>query len=170
MLVRLSRAAFWRVEGWVNPDFGSSNPFYHLGSLGFYFFYIMVISGLYLIIYYEPTVTGSYDQLEYLTREQWYLGGIMRSLHRYSADGMVLVMGLHILRELVMGRFRGARWFSWVTGIPVLIMVYIAVIEGSHNSWLCVLPSGWTGCLFSVLRWRVISSPAPISPICFFVC
>jgi len=59
----------------------------------------------------------------------------MRSLHRYAADGMVLVMALHILRELVMGRFRGARWFSWVTGVPVLLMVYITGIEGFWLVW-----------------------------------
>lgn len=135
VLSRLSRAVFLRVEAWLSAAFGANNPFYHLGSLGFYFFYIMVVSGLYLIIYYEPTVSGSYDQLEYLTREQWYLGGVMRSLHRYAADGMVLVMALHILRELVLGRFRGARWFSWVTGIPVLILVYIVGIEGFWMVW-----------------------------------
>lgn len=134
-LARLSQAAFYRVEAWLNVAFGAHNPFYHLGSLGFYFFYIMVVSGLYLIIYYEPTVAGSYDQLQYLTHEQWYLGGLMRSLHRYAADSMVLVMALHILREWVMGRFRGARWFSWVTGIPALILVYITGIEGFWMVW-----------------------------------
>ncbi|HEY4732126.1 MAG TPA: hydrogenase iron-sulfur subunit [Gammaproteobacteria bacterium] len=119
----------------------------------------MVVSGLYLVIYYEPTVAGSYDQLQYLTREQWYLGGIMRSLHRYAADGMVLVMFLHILRELVMGRFRGARWFSWVTGIPVLILVYVTGIEGFWMVWdrlaqfLIVSTSEW-------LDWLpVLTSP-----------
>lgn len=158
-LSRLSRAVMHRVEAWPEAVFGANNPFYHLGSLGIYFFYIMAVSGLYLMIYYEPTVAGSYDQLQYLSREQWYLGGIMRSLHRYAADGMVLVMVLHILREMVMGRFRGARWFSWVTGIPVLILVYITGIEGFWMVWdklaqsLVVRTSEW-------LDWLpVLTSP-----------
>lgn len=135
MLSRLSRTALLRVEAWFNAVFGNNNPLYYLGSLGIYFFYIMVVSGIYLFIYYEPTVAGTYDELRYLTREQWYLGGVMRSLHRYAADGMVLVMVLHILRELVMGRYRGARWFSWVTGVPVLVMVYLTGIEGFWLPW-----------------------------------
>jgi len=135
MLSRLSRAAFFRIEATFNVAFGEHNPFYHLGDLGFYFFYIMLVSGTYLFFYYEPTVTGSYDQLQHLTREQWYLGGVMRSLHRYAADGMVLVMALHILRELVMGRFRGPRWFSWVTGVPLLVMVYLSGIIGFWLVW-----------------------------------
>jgi len=125
----------FRIETWFNTAFGDNNPFYHLGDLGFYFFYILLATGIYLFFYYEPTVAGTFDALEYLTHEQWYVGGVMRSLHRYAADGMVLVMALHILRELVMGRFRGARWFSWVTGIPLLIMVYLSGIIGFWLVW-----------------------------------
>ncbi|NOZ52902.1 MAG: hydrogenase iron-sulfur subunit [Gammaproteobacteria bacterium] len=135
MLSHLSQAALFRIEAWFNSVFGSNNPLYHLGSLGVYFFYIMVVSGIYMFFYYEPTVAGTYNTLQYLTDEQWYLGGVMRSLHRYAADAMVLVMILHILREWVLGRYRGARWFSWVSGVPVLIMVYIIGIEGFWLVW-----------------------------------
>jgi len=134
-LSRFCRSVFYFIEARFNKAFGEQNPFYHLGDLGFYFFYIMLASGIYLFFYYEPTVTGSFDQLRRLTREQWYFGGVIRSLHRYAADGMVLVMALHILREMVMGRFRGARWFSWVTGVPLLVMVYLSGIIGFWLVW-----------------------------------
>ncbi len=135
MLSRLGRAILLRIEAWFKIAFGDNSPFYHLGDLGFYFFYIMLASGTYLFFYYESTVAGSFDTLEYLTREQWYLGGVLRSLHRYAADGMVLVMVLHLLREMVMGRFHGARWFSWVTGVPLLILVYLSGIIGYWLVW-----------------------------------
>jgi quinol-cytochrome oxidoreductase complex cytochrome b subunit/coenzyme F420-reducing hydrogenase delta subunit len=134
-LNRFSRSVLYFIEARFNSVFGQHNPFYHLGDLGFYFFFIMLATGTYLFFYYEPTVSGSFDALAYLTNEQWYLGGVMRSLHRYAADGMVLVMVLHILREMVMGRFRGARWFSWVTGVPLLIMVYLSGIIGFWLVW-----------------------------------
>jgi len=134
-LSRFFRSVFYFIEARFNIFFGEQNPFYHLGDLGFYFFYIMLVSGTYLFFYYEPTVAGSFDQLHRLTREQWYLGGIMRSLHRYAADGMVLVMALHALKELVTGRFRGARWFSWMTGVPLIIMVYLSGIIGFWLVW-----------------------------------
>jgi len=134
-LSRSSRSALYFVEDRFNSAFGEHNPFYHLGDLGFYFFYIMLVSGTYLFFYYEPTVAGSFDELRRLTREQWYFGGVMRSLHHYAADGMVLVMALHILKELVMGRFRGPRWFSWITGVPLLVMVYLSGIIGFWLVW-----------------------------------
>ena len=135
MLAKFSRRLLSLVEGWFAPAFGRNNPFYHLGSLGFYFFYIMLASGVYLFIYYESTVAGSYDQLQYLTEEQWYLGGVMRSLHRYAADGMVLAMSLHLLRELILGRFRRARLFAWVSGAALVPMVFLSGIIGFWLVW-----------------------------------
>jgi len=134
-LLGFCRNTLRAVEACFNPFFGTTNPFYHLGDLCFYFFYIMLVTGTVLFFYYEPTVTGSFDQLDYLSREQWYFGGVMRSLHRYAADGMVLTMGLHILREMLLGHFQGARWFSWITGVPLLIMVYLSGILGFWLVW-----------------------------------
>jgi len=135
LLLGSSRRVMYWIEARFNPLFGDNNPFYHLGDLGFYFFYIMLITGTVLFFYYEPTVAGSYDQLDYLSREQWYFGGVMRSLHRYAADGMVLAMGLHIIRELLLGHFQGARWFSWITGVPLLMMVYLSGVLGFWLVW-----------------------------------
>ncbi len=70
-----------------------------------------------------------------MTHEQWYLAGIMRSLHRYASDGLVVVIMVHLLRELSLGRHRGVRWFSWVTGSMVMIMVFIAGISGYWLVW-----------------------------------
>ena len=61
-----------------------------------------------------------------LTEEQWYLGGVMRSLHRYASDAMVVTVTLHLLREFAKGRFRGAQTFSWVSGMPLLWLLFAA--------------------------------------------
>ena len=47
-------------------------------------------------------------------------GGIMRSFHRYASDALVLVAMLHLLREYLLDRMRGARWLAWFTGVPLL--------------------------------------------------
>src|SRR5208337_121303 len=57
----------------------------------------------------------------------WYAGGLMRSFHRYASDGLVVVMLVHLLREFSLDRYRGVRWFSWLTGVPVLMLVFIAI-------------------------------------------
>lgn len=133
---KAGRIAFERVEAWFNVVFGSSNnPFYHLGALAFYFYFIVIGTGIYLFIYYPPSVSGSFDMMEYLSREQWYLGGVIRSLHRYASDALVLVMMLHMLREYCLDRYRGARWFSWLTSLPILLLVFPIGITGYWLVW-----------------------------------
>jgi len=111
------------------------NPLYHLGALGFYFFWIAIISGIYLYFLFDTSVVGAFTSVEKLTREQWYLGGVMRSLHRYASDGLVLMMFVHLLREFGLDRFRGARWFTWVTGVPIIMLVYGSGITGYFLVW-----------------------------------
>lgn len=111
------------------------NPLLNLGALGFFFFWIITASGVYVYIFFDTGVTQAYSSLEYMTHDQWYAAGVMRSFHRYASDGLVIVMLLHMLREFALGRYRGVRWFSWMTGIPVLILVYIAGISGYWLVW-----------------------------------
>lgn len=124
------------VESILNRAFGNSlNPFYHLGALGFYFFWVVTVSGAYIYAFYKTGIELSYPSVEYLTHEQWYLGGIMRSLHRYASDALVAVMVLHLLREYILGRYRGARWFAWVTGVPLLWLIFASGINGYWMVW-----------------------------------
>ncbi|MFA5370622.1 MAG: hydrogenase iron-sulfur subunit [Sideroxydans sp.] len=124
------------VENLLNKVFGNElNPFYHLGALGFYFFWVVLVSGAYIYAFYKTGIELSQPSVEYYTNEQWYLGGIMRSLHRYASDALVLVMFLHLLREYILGRFRGARWFAWVTGVVLVWMILTAGINGYWMVW-----------------------------------
>jgi len=130
------RAAFDAAERLLSRIFPPHwNPLLNLGALGFFFFWIVTASGIYVYIFFDTGVTQAYSSVEYMTRDQWYAAGLMRSFHRYASDGLVLVMLLHILREFALGRYRGVRWFSWLTGIPVLLFIYVAGISGYWLVW-----------------------------------
>jgi quinol-cytochrome oxidoreductase complex cytochrome b subunit/coenzyme F420-reducing hydrogenase delta subunit len=131
-----ARLGFERVEGWFDRAFPPAwNPLYHLGALGFFFYWIVAVSGIYLYIFFDTGVTGAYQSVEALTHAQWYAGGVMRSLHRYASDALVLVMLLHLVREYLKDRYRGVRWFAWITGVPILWLVYGSGISGYWLIW-----------------------------------
>ena len=132
----VARKALLRIEGVLNKIFGNDlNPFYYLGALGFFFFWVIVVSGAYLYAFYKTGIEISYPSVESLTHDQPYLGGIMRSMHRYASDALVVVMVLHLLREFILGRYRGARWFAWITGVLLIWLIYAAGINGFFMSW-----------------------------------
>jgi len=133
---RLGQGIFLRLESALNSIFGTvSNPFYSLGAISYLMFWIVVVSGFYIYIFYDTGVEDAFGSVEYITHEQWYLAGIMRSLHRYASDGMILFGVLHMVRNFVFDRYRNFRWFSWVTGVALLWLVYIAGINGYWLVW-----------------------------------
>ena len=106
---RLARA--WRaVERGADRVCGErDNPLRQLGGLGFALFWLITVSGGWLYVVYETSVDGAWASVQSLT-QQWWGGGLMRSLHRYASDALMLVVVIHLLRELCFGRFRGFRW------------------------------------------------------------
>jgi ferredoxin/coenzyme F420-reducing hydrogenase delta subunit len=111
------------------------NPIRQSGTLAFFFFWVAAVSGIYVFILFDTSVDGAFASVEYMTLEQWYLGGVMRSLHRYASDAMVLTMVLHLVREFSLDRYRGVRWFSWITGFPVIVLLLVSGISGYWLVW-----------------------------------
>jgi NAD(P)H-flavin reductase/quinol-cytochrome oxidoreductase complex cytochrome b subunit len=125
-----------RVESLFNRAFGDKlNPFYHLGSLSFYLFWIVCGTGLVLYVFFDTSVVGAYRSVQALTTSPWVIGGLLRSVHRYASDAMVLTMVLHLLRHWAFDRMRGFRWFSWITGVVLLWMVFAAGVNGYMLPW-----------------------------------
>ncbi len=124
------------MEAGLTVAFGAEwNPLYNIGRLSFFFFWIVLISGLYLFIFFDTSLSGAYASVEDITNEQWYIGGVMRSLHRYASDAAVITIILHMFREFALGRFNGFRWFSWITGVPLLWFVVTLGITGYWLVW-----------------------------------
>ena len=133
---RALRYVFMRAEAVFNRAFGDKlNPLYHLGALTFFLFWIIAGTGLYLYAFFDTSVQGAYRSVEALTHGQWYAGGVVRSVHRYASDAMVVTMLVHLARYWAYDRLRGFRWFSWVTGVALLWLVYIAGANGYMLPW-----------------------------------
>jgi CDP-4-dehydro-6-deoxyglucose reductase, E3 len=130
------QAAFLAVEAAFNRLLGERlNPFYYLGAIAYFQLWIVLVSGLYLYAFFETSVGGAYASVEALTHGQRWAGGLMRSLHRYASDGMVLAMLLHMARHATFGHHRGFRWFSWVSGVALLWGIYVSGINGYMLPW-----------------------------------
>jgi ferredoxin/coenzyme F420-reducing hydrogenase delta subunit len=130
------RWLFLQLEAGLGAAFGPRlNPIIQLGTLGWFLFWIVTASGIYVYIFFDTGLTQAWESLEKLSREQWYLGGLMRSLHRYASDALVVVVIVHLLREFALDRMRGNRWFPWVTGVPLLWFMYACGITGYWLVW-----------------------------------
>lgn len=135
--IRVSLLHSWRaLEATFDRAFGArDNPLRHLGALGFYFFWVAAASGIYLYVFFDTSVVGAYRSVEALGHQPWLIGGVARSLHRYASDGFVAVMFLHLVKETLAAHYRGFRLFSWLTGVPLIWLIYVSGIGGYWLVW-----------------------------------
>lgn len=112
-----------------------SNPWRHLGALAFLFFVVCLASGVYLYIVFDTSVAGAYRSGLALTADRYGVGRLVRGLHRYSADAFALATALHLGREAVRGHFRRWRAWSWLSGLPLVPLAWIAGITGFWLAW-----------------------------------
>lgn len=109
-----------------------SSALRYLGGLGFTLFWALAASGIYLYVRFDTSVGGAYASIGEL---EWWFGGVLRSVHRYAADAFVVVTLAHLTVESARGHFRGWRAFSWISGVPLLWLLYASGIVGYWLVW-----------------------------------
>src|SRR3989337_2977320 len=97
------------------------NPMFLLGPLLYYFWLITVITGVVLMIWYEPTTTGAFSSIERIQHEV-PLGWLIRGLHKYAADGLILTIILRIYRMYFLGEYKKPGELSWMLGFPCPVL------------------------------------------------
>jgi quinol-cytochrome oxidoreductase complex cytochrome b subunit len=114
----------------------SMKPTYSFGLgilLGFLFL-IMVFTGVILMIYYTPSVDAAYQSvkdIEYVVPG----GRIIRNMHRWASQGMVILVFLHMLRVFYTGSYLGNRSLNWVIGVVLLMVTLFSNFSGYLLPW-----------------------------------
>ena len=108
--------------------------FYCLGGITFTCFIIQAATGFAMTFYYRPTVSEAFASIEYLMYEVNY-GWLFRSMHRWSASMMVLMMILHIFRVYLTGGFKKPRELTWVTGVTLSVVTVSFGVTGYSLPW-----------------------------------
>nr|ALP86076.1 cytochrome b6 [Phacus orbicularis] len=110
------------------------NIFYCLGGITFTCFIIQVATGFAMTFYYRPTVTEAFLSVQYIMNSVNF-GWLIRSVHRWSASMMVLMMILHICRVYLTGGFKRPRELTWVTGVILATLTVSFGVTGYSLPW-----------------------------------
>ncbi len=105
------------------------NFLYYLGALPVILLFVLLITGLFMFIYYNMSVHQSYESVKYMT-ESAVLGRFIRNLHRYAADAMMFFVLLHMARMLFEEKFQNHRTLAWVSGLIILGFMLVQGLTG----------------------------------------
>jgi cytochrome b6 len=95
---------------------------YYAGGLTLLFFIVQIVTGLLLLIYYQPTAEGAHKSVAMIMTQVPY-GWLIRSIHSWSANALMLAMLVHMFSTFLMKSYRTPREIMWITGILLLLLM-----------------------------------------------
>src|ERR1019366_783125 len=107
---------------------------FRLGFIITVLFSILVVTGVYLMFFYTPTVGTAYGNMQQL-RTGVGFGQLVRNVHRWSAHLMVLAVILHLARTFYAGAYKKPREFNWVIGVVLLVLTLGLSFTGYLLPW-----------------------------------
>jgi ubiquinol-cytochrome c reductase cytochrome b subunit len=113
---------------------GGTSFFYIFGSALFLIFVIQVATGIWQLFYFTPTTDHAYDSLSYL-RLQVPFGWLVHNLHRWGANLMVVLIGLHMSRVFFWGAYKSPRQLTWMVGVGLLLTTLAMAFTGPVLPW-----------------------------------
>ncbi len=110
------------------------NPLPHAGTISVFLLGVVVVSGLYITLFFEFGHEASYRSV--LAMEDHAIQRVVRALHRYASAVLVVTTLVHAWRIFAAGRFTGRlrRW-RWATGVAALVLVWLAGVTGYWLVW-----------------------------------
>ena len=127
------RPALWKRE--VPATITWQQYFFRcFGGLAFLMFWVQVISGLLLLVFYQPTVESAWASLVRLDN-QVAGGWALRRLHAVGGNLLVFFALMHLVRVLWVSAYKAPRELHWLSGILLLFCALAAAASGQVLAW-----------------------------------
>ena len=110
------------------------NFWYLAGVLLIVVFVIQFISGIWLVMSYEPTAERAFASIQYIMRDV-NLGWIIRYMHTTGASAFFLLIYLHMFRGMLYGSYQKPRELLWVLGWITYIILVAEGFTGYVLPW-----------------------------------
>lgn len=108
------------------------NPLYHSGALVVACFAVLMVTGVYLLLFYR--IGAPYESVAGI-HAQWWGGRWIRGMHRYVSDLAVVATLFHGFRMFAQRRTWGPRALAWVSGVVLLGIFFVCGWTGYVMAW-----------------------------------
>ncbi len=114
-----------------------------LGEIALYAFVVLILTGVYLALFFEPSVAktvyhGPYAPLRGREMSEAYksvveisltykAGLLIRQTHHWAADVFIASIVIHMMRVFFTGAYRKPRELTWLIG---LLLLFTSLLEG----------------------------------------
>ncbi len=105
-----------------------------LGGMSLILIMLLFITGVMLKFVYEPFPGRAYDSIIILNTDVLF-GRLIRNIHHFSANFLIITVFLHMLRVFFTGGFHYPRQFNWIMGICLFFGILASNFTGYLLPW-----------------------------------
>jgi ubiquinol-cytochrome c reductase cytochrome b subunit len=107
---------------------------YVWGSSLVFCFFVQVITGIFLWMAYSPSAQTAWESVYYIQFEMDG-GWLLRGIHHYTAQLMVVLLALHLLQVVIDGAYRAPREVNFWLGLILMLIVLGLALTGYLLPW-----------------------------------
>jgi quinol-cytochrome oxidoreductase complex cytochrome b subunit len=105
-----------------------------LGGLSALLVLILISTGILLMFRYDVSVERSYTSIQTLETQVMF-GSLLRAIHHWSANLLIVTVFLHMLRVFFTGSYKKGRATNWIGGLILLLIVISFNFTGYLLPW-----------------------------------
>lgn len=105
-----------------------------LGGMALVLVLMLFATGLMLKFAYQPVPDRAYESIVHL-QNAVYFGQLIRNIHHWSANALLLIVLLHLVRVFFSGAYHSPRQFNWVIGLTLFLLVLGSNFTGYLLPW-----------------------------------
>lgn len=132
---RLATSKFVKVmmtEYWIPKNI---NFLWAMGMILATLFTVLLVSGIFLLMYYKPDVNLAFDSVNYTIMQEVAYGWLFRHVHAVGASVVFLVIYIHMFTGIYYGSYKKGREMIWVSGMLLFVTFSAEGFSGYMLPW-----------------------------------
>ena len=120
------------TEYWIPKDI---NFLRAMGMILAATFGILVVSGIFLLMYYKPDTNLAFDSVNYTIMSEVGYGWLWRHIHGIGASIVFLIIYIHMFVGIYYGSYKRGRELIWLSGMGLFVAFSAEAFSGYMLPW-----------------------------------
>jgi len=120
------------TEYWIPKNI---NFLWAMGMVLAVTFGLLLVSGIFLLMYYQPNVATAFDSVNYTIMREVEFGWLWRHVHGVAASVVFLIIYIHMFTGIYYGSYKKGREMIWISGMLLFVAFSAEAFSGYMLPW-----------------------------------
>jgi ubiquinol-cytochrome c reductase cytochrome b subunit len=119
-------------EYWIPKNI---NFLWAMGMVLVITFALLLVSGIFLLMYYQPNVDTAFYSVNYTIMREVDFGWLWRHIHGVAASVVFLIIYIHMFTGIYYGSYKKGREMIWISGMLLFVAFSAEAFSGYMLPW-----------------------------------